>query len=84
MAPIEIKKNEIRFQAKRETAQKLGATYINKTTYKVPKTIEAVTDLLRYTRDPALQGLQEKMNRQKNIILALNSWRITTYQVWRN
>ena len=70
MTPIEIRENEIRFNARRETAAKLGATYINKDNYKVPKTIEAINDLLKYVKDPALQGLQEKMNRQKNIILA--------------
>ena len=69
MTPIEIRENEIRFKTKRETANRLGAKYISNETYKLPRTLEAITDLMRFTKDPALAGLKEKLERQKGIIL---------------
>lgn len=72
MAIIDIRDNEIRFMCDRATAQKLGAKYIDKSgnMYKVPKTLDAVKDLLRYTDDGALKGLHYKLMKARDRVLA--------------
>jgi len=73
MAHIEIRENEIRFETNRKTADSIGAKYIKDTTYKIPKTIEAVKDLSRMTRDPGISALLERMKLTRHKLLSIKN-----------
>lgn len=71
---IEIRENDIRIETTKETADKLGAHFIKENIYKLPKTIDAVHDLLHVPNlvehYVTLKYLKTKMERQRDILMS--------------
>lgn len=66
---LEIRENDIRLTTDRETAEKLGAKYIKGSTYKLPKNLHAVKDLMKHSNNIQLKNLFVQMERQKEMLL---------------
>lgn len=69
---IEIKDHEIHIWTQKQIAEKLGAKFMSGNKYKLPKTIEAVKDLMVFTNEhPNLDILLTKMEASKKMIVEL-------------
>lgn len=68
---VEVRDHDIRIRTEKEIALKLGARYIKDNLYQLPKTIDAVKDLMEYSNNIELSSLYERMNRSRNALLYL-------------
>jgi SNF2 family DNA or RNA helicase len=70
---VEIRENEIRIETDKPTAAKLGAHFIKGNIYKLPKTIDAVSDLRRFTPDDdvgnELSKLRKSMIAKRDVLM---------------
>lgn len=71
---VEIRDNDIRIFTDKETAQKLGARYIKDRVYQLPKTLDAVQDLMKYSNNIELKLLKDRMEQGRNKLLQLKSY----------
>lgn len=68
---VEIRDHDIRIRTEKEIALKLGARYIRDNLYQLPKTIDAVKDLMEYSNNIEISSLYERMNRSRHALLHL-------------
>lgn len=68
---VDIRENDIRILTDKETAKVLGARYIDTNKFSLPKTLDAVQDLMKYSNNIELKLLHDRMKRAKDSLLRL-------------
>lgn len=71
---VDIRDNDIRILTDKETAQELGARYVDNGKYSLPKTLDAANDLLKYSNNIELKLLKDRMEQGKSKLLTLRTY----------
>lgn len=70
---VDIRDHDIRIKTDKETAAELGARYIKDSTFQLPKTIDAVKDLMKFSNNIELKALHERMKKAQTALLHLKN-----------
>lgn len=68
---VEIRDHDIIVRTGKETAEKIGAYYMDKDKYKLPKNLAAVTKLLEFSNNIDLEPLKWRMEVTKEILTGI-------------